>query len=481
MYIPVSYFGQETECLITSGGQEVITSLKNNKLVKTHIYTTPGSSSYSIATGSAYHDILIVGGGGSGGWSRLYDYAGGGGAGGVVTFNDILLSSGSHSLYVGAGGIATATNPSRSEASTGTESWLEYDYAISNNEPYTWISSSRFLAPGGGAGGYIYGSGGAPSFGIRGTDGSTGGGGVVWGDGSGPTFSVVSGISLYNKNYVVPLGFNGVPISLGVMTGTGGGGASASGSIGNIGGGAGVSINFMGIGDVQYSVGGNGRTTGQAYGPFPTSGSGGAGIKRGVSGDTLTNVYGKNGVVMIQHEVCLPQYTECSEYVIYGGALGGNLTYLPCGTTQLVSSSINPNFTGSVCIKDIYGYPSASGTVNIILTGSCNTYIPIPTTPLCSGSQVTTPSYIYDFTFKQQCYPTPSFCQQILGLGGVITYTATDGTAVTASYDFSSGGQICAREFPAPTIRCNSGAGEFGTCAITKTAVICGFWCSGSI
>lgn len=481
MYIPTQFFGQGNRCLVTSGGQQVITSINSGSLVRTHVFTTPGSASYQISTGSNYHKILMVGAGGSGGWSRNYNYAAGGGGGDVVYLENILLTSGSYNLYVGLGGIPVAVSTSASLATNGEPSWFQYEYPISNFLPYTFLTSSLFLSPGGGAGGYINGRGGAPSTGIVGQNGACGGGGVVWGDGSGPLFRVRSGVALYNPNYVQGLGFNGVPTSSVDNTnrGTGGGGASTSGSIGSTTGGNGYSINFTGLGNLNFSYGGNGREDGAAPAPVNASGSGGSGIS---NADTFANSNGKNGLVMLQYNVCADELNDCTTYVIRGGALGGNLTYMPCGTATLLSSSISPNFTGSVCVKDITGYPSGSGTITLIATGSCDNFIPIPITPLCSGSQVQTPTYLYNFTFLRQCYPTPTFCQDILGLGGTITYTNAAGTAVTESYDLGSrGGQICAREFPAPTIQCATGPYAYGDCGITKTNVICGYYCSGSI
>jgi hypothetical protein len=189
-------------------------------------------------------------------------------------------------------------------------------------------------------------------------------------------------------------------------------------------------------------------------------------------------IRGISGSVIIAYPLCDASLT-CSQYVVYGGALGGNLTYIPCGQSELITSAINPNFTGSICVQQIDGYPSSSSTVSIISTGSCDTYIPLPNEPLCTGSFIQAPSYLYDFSFLNACYPTPQSCQSRLGLGGTITYTTTEGLPVTASYGLGVNSvQICAREFPVPTIACATGVGDSTTpCSVTKSSIICGYYC----
>jgi hypothetical protein len=473
MYIPFSYFGGGSNCINATGG---ITGsyISGSQVWKYHKFNTTGSASFDIISGNTNNaKLLIVGGGGaagrcSTGTSVSFDNAGGGGAGGVFYAYNLALSSGSYSLYIGDGGLVTGSN--------GEDSWFQYPYTITNDSYY--VSGDKITAYGGGHGGYInISSTISPSLVSSGSAG-----GWVSYDGTGA--SLTGSAPVFGQGYPSskPSDYN-----LNVADNRAGGGSGAGG----VGGVIPNSPEFPGNAKFFDITGPSSSIEVAAGGWGYSQGTGGSSALRlpGFGGDAVvrTNttsraIRGISGSVYIAYPVCDLELT-CSQYVVYGGALGGNLTYIPCGQSELVTSAINPNYTGSICVQQVDGYPSASNTVNVILTGSCDTYIPLPTTPLCSGSEVQTATYIYNFQFLQQCYPTPSSCQQVLGLGGTITYTMTDGTPVTASYGlgYEYTGQICAREFPAPTISCNTGDYSFGSCSITKTDIVCGYYCSGSI
>jgi hypothetical protein len=101
-----------------------------------HVFTT--TSNLDISTGPEVSnvEVVLVGGGGAGGYGTNFGFAGGGGgAGGVYTSNSILVSPGSYVITIGAGGIGGPS--STTSVTSGSNS-----------------SAFGYIALGGGAGGF---------------------------------------------------------------------------------------------------------------------------------------------------------------------------------------------------------------------------------------------------------------------------------------------------------------------------------------
>jgi hypothetical protein len=124
-----------------------------NSIDKFMIFTT-GISSFTVPSGNLSCDILMIGGGGAGGWAK-----GGGGAGScIIAIGQIFAANANVSVSVGAGDVA-------STSTTG----------VGGDSSITINSTIRYLAKGGGRGAYEQ------------TDGIDGGCGGGAGTGKGAT------------------------------------------------------------------------------------------------------------------------------------------------------------------------------------------------------------------------------------------------------------------------------------------------------
>lgn len=241
--------------------------------------TTSGSyrihtftSSSSLVTPSGFSDtadVLIVAGGGAGGW----DVGGGGGAGGLLS-QSTSLSAGSYTITVGAGATSNGSGTGFPAPSGGNS------------------SAFGLTALGGGGGGdYSGGDGGA---------GGSGGGGSGYTGGNNPGGVGTSGQG--NAGGAGRADLYGT-----AATGGGGGGASALGtqgisnSSGYVNGGVGVSSSISGS-SVTYATGGKGAGdgyTGTADGAANT-GDGGDGAGTGLR-SSQRGAFGGSGVVIIRY------------------------------------------------------------------------------------------------------------------------------------------------------------------------------------
>lgn len=201
--------------------------------------------------------VAVVGGGGSGGGSADNRAGGGGGAGGYQEENELIITPGTYSITVGAGG-----------SSPGADT-------VGNNGATSSIDS-LVVASGGGGGGRSNGTNGGP-----GKNGASGGGG-----GSTSSQAGGAGISGQGNN-----GGNGVDS----RSGGGGGGASGGGDAGNPGGsqrggdgGSGAASSITGTSVTR--AGGGGGASGFAVADS-AGGSGGGG-----SGPGSTDGLAHNGV-----------------------------------------------------------------------------------------------------------------------------------------------------------------------------------------
>ena len=505
MYIPTTFMSTQGSCisasvstisgsgLITSGTFVSASVLYQYYQFETADYTDPTYQSFTASlnilsgsTGQA--KLLIVGAGGSGGSGFTPNGnfgAGGGGGGGVVYYNNIPIQSGSIQIVVA--GASTQTS-SQVVGNTGRNSYI----TLPNNFSYPPFTGS-LIAYGGGGGGYGVIDAVPPytCFIYRGTPSSTTGGIGLYTTRCGAQnadntlYTTLNGLTRGPQGYK---GGNVEATAVGTSLGTGGGGAGSIGvtitdamiSQGNYAsdGGNGLDFNLTGT-IIGVSPGGGGQAGsgvektgnwGNCTNNTSAYGRGGRGDR---NGSTTTNNFGYGGVVIIAWPICLSDSDNCREYVIRGGASGGTMTYIPCDTQTITTTTIDFGYTGSACLYKVAGYPTTTGTVTLIETGSCNTFIPIAPTVTCTtGSK--TPVNVYNYSLPGQCYPTPSSCQRLFYPTQTINYV--DVNAVSQSVQvggwFTGTGQICARSQPAPTI-------TGGT--ITNSGLICGYYCSGSI
>lgn len=289
MYIPTTFFSANGSTIVASGGTQG-TFFSSSQLYGYNLFTTPGTASFIVSSGSVQNARLVIIGGGGGGMEGFDGTsadlaAGGGGAGGVYIDDKITIAPRTYSIVVGAGGGQgnTSFNPSVITAPTN---------GGSSSFSYPLYSTIGF---GGGYGGY----GGElsaldTSVRLLGGTGASGGGNAQF----------------VNGNFINPStaiqGNSGGFISQSVLgtatayTATGGGGAGsgsqgitdamADSGIGATAGGIGLQIPIYPINGntASYFAGGGG-----AFGP---GGSGGAGGSNKVQpGGSGSETYGGGG------------------------------------------------------------------------------------------------------------------------------------------------------------------------------------------
>lgn len=470
MYIPSLLFGGLNTCVSASGGDSTGEFISGSTIYKFHKYTTLGSGSFTIHSGSAPEaKVFIVAGGGGGGLTDFYnealnESAGGGGAGGVV-FTDYRLGPGTYNLYVGDGGDAKFE---------GEDSWIEMDYLPSDYQFFA-PTGSRLTAEGGGTGGYF--SGTTP---IQATAGGSGGGGCA------TLRFAPGGYIISNSNGGRAPQGNGGGISVGTLcqnntetTAVGGGGFGAKSDDTNCinpstyqtPGGAGGNFNVDGT-PTLYSVGGpsmrrgtwelaSGDTENRATRP---KGAGGFASSDSYS-KSATLTKGKEGMVVIMYPICNADLTECTTYNVNGGELGGSITYIPCGEPSVETFNLDPLDRVTICSLPITiganQYPQKTGTVTFTASGSCDTYIPPVNPPSCpTGSDLAEvnitelivnapnvgpfPGYVCfnALDFQNQivgfCHGTGTYNKCILS-GSLIATAGTSG----ASYSDTYTGTLC--------------------------------------
>ena len=249
---------------IATGGDLI---LKNGN---TYIHVFTNTSALANFTPSQNLDarVLLVGGGGAGGWGSAYYAGAGGGAGGMVEANSVGFAvGGAYQVQVGAGAVAPS---SYGPSSNGLDSWIKL------NE-----TAVAGIAVGGGAGGN-----GDSGENKNGKAGGSGGGGVLRGANDKP-YSV-------GGNGVAGQGYAGGAGNGGDWTqSAGGGGAGGNGGDESAGGFGGKGRLTDILGFEQYFAGGGGGGTDQ--GDFGNAGGiGGGGAGRPVRSEIL--VSGENGL-----------------------------------------------------------------------------------------------------------------------------------------------------------------------------------------
>ena len=492
MYIPSLLFGQANTCISGSGFQETGEFISGSVVWKYFKFRNQGSGSFVIDSGSTTNArVFLVAGGGGGGNTRnngeaLNETAGGGGGGGVV-YTDYRLGPGTYTYYIGDGG--TETNP-------GEDTWIEMEY-LPSDYPYYAPTGSQLTAEGGGHGAYFLAPNSTDSAIDAGSGGSGGGGANSNRYSPGGYLKAGAGGGRNAQGNDAGDADGNLCSGIGEATATGGGGAGGASDdtdcISSVGyqtpGGNALTVNVDGT-PTKYACGGasmrkgtweaaTGDTQAQASRMY---GAGGWGNSDSYNSSKKS---GRPGIMVILVPVCRTDLFDCTTYDFDGGGTGGDITYIECGTSTLTTTSIEFQQTGSFCTYVIPGeYPTSTGTVSLNATGSCSQEFPIPTIPTCTPGQITGSAFIYDIEVPTACYPSPASCQQVREASSIVTYTKFDGTAVTQSIGGGIGNgqfQVCAREYPAPTLACGTIGGNSTPCSITKSSNICGYFCTSSV
>jgi hypothetical protein len=325
----------------TSSGWEIKDNLK---IEGQKIFTSVGTTTWTVPVGvTTITAVCVGGGGGAGGFGQFYPGAGGGGGG--LAYGSINVNPGDilH-IGVGSGGTGGTSQPSGS-GTNGTAGESSY---IKTGSHY---GTSLLEAGGGGGGGIGYqaiGGSGGTSTGTSRTNGGTGGAGGTNGTGT-SRGAGGGGAGGYTGNGGAGAP-GGVTIAQNGSSGSGGGGggggtssAFSSDEVVNPGGGVGL-----------FSSGSSGSGgTGGSSSVFTCSGTPGSGGNRGTASTSSTRSVGG----------------------LYGGG-GGSKTPTPSG-----SNVRNAGNGGQGAVRIVWGpgrsYPST------------NTSDPIPVTQSTSFSDWT--------------------------------------------------------------------------------------------
>ena len=299
---------------ILAEGGTIVTS-GNYKL---HIFTGSGSFTITaVPSSGAYVDWLVVAGGGGGGGR----HGGGGGGGGVVYVSQsTVLTTGTYTVTVGAGGTGALTDVAGGNGANS--SFGQYGTGVGGGGGGTYVGNDTRIAgqpggSGGGAGhgitsggsktqgtspyGITYGNAGGNNPSNNQESGGGGGAGGVGGDGQGGTTGGAGGpgisIPIYNDYYWAGGGGGSgweQPAGVGGIGGGGGGGAGGIGSTTFAGGGSALNTGSPGVG------GGSGEVSGGAGGTNTGGGGGGSG-QYGYASYNGHGGNGGSGIVIIRY------------------------------------------------------------------------------------------------------------------------------------------------------------------------------------
>jgi len=384
MYIPSLLFGATNSCISASGADSSGAFYSGSQIWEYYKFSSTGSHELTIHSGSTSNaKVLIVAGGGAGGFTEfngeaLNETAGGGGAGGVV-FTDARLGPGSYNLYVGDGAPYSG--------SEGENSWININYIPTELPDAYAPTASQITAEGGGFGGYFLNINNTTTGKVDASAGGSGGGGCA-----SVRFAPGGGYTIANSNGGrTNQGFEGGDpqgpfcLSSTERTATGGGGAGGASDdtdcITSAGyqtpGGEGLAFNVDGN-PTWYAYGGASMRSGVWEAATPDTGSQSS-RAYGAGGWGRSASYGsgneaRQGVIVVMVPACA---TECTTYQFGGGASGGTLEYIDCVTGQLQSSSLSAGENAVICNYVIPGqYPATTGTITSVISGSCNTETP---------------------------------------------------------------------------------------------------------
>jgi len=299
--------------LLAEGGT-IVTS-GNYKL---HIFTGSGSFTVtSVPSSGAYVDWLVVAGGGGGGGR----HGGGGGGGGVVYVSQsTILTTGTYTVTVGAGGVGALTDVVGGNGANS--SFGAYGTGVGGGGGGTYVGNDTRIAgqpggSGGGAGhgptsggsktqgtspyGTTYGNAGGNNPGNAQEGGGGGGAGGVGFDGQSQTIGGAGGpgisLPIYNDYYWAGGGGGAgweQPAGVGGIGGGGGGGAGSVPSTTYAGGGSALNTGSPGVG------GGSGEVSGGAGGTNTGGGGGGSG-QYGYASYNGHGGNGGSGIVIIRY------------------------------------------------------------------------------------------------------------------------------------------------------------------------------------
>jgi YD repeat-containing protein len=343
-------------------------------------------ASGTVATSSL--NILVIAGGGGGGAGD--GGGGGGGAGGVVASTSYMVTPGTYTVIVGAGGTGVTH-------SNGTDG---------NNSVFATITALK-----GGGGGY---SDGTPSGnGGSGTYGS-GGGGSGW-DAMGPGLGGAGTAGQGNS------GGNGAPSSNNYGAG-GGGGASASASnaasSNGTSGGNGVSSSISGSA-VTYGGGGGGGSG--SPGSPGAGGSGGGGDGGAVGGNvghngtantgggggggSDANVAGGNGgsgIVIVSYPTASTSDYTCGGSTTTTGT-STVCTYTSNGTFTVgqIATTTSPTYTARIDDGSFRSYKYSTSTNSWTMYDKKGTQYLFGTTTQSQQSATTSPSNVYKWMLER--------------------------------------------------------------------------------
>ena len=365
--------------------------------------TGTGQTQYTInISKNITCDILMVGGGGCGGF---IDYAGGGGGGGAVLYgSNINIPLNTYIIKVGRGAIGAVNYETRGMSTEGFGAILLGGGSASQADDFMYFYNSQYANSGGsGAGGRNSDSG--PGPGAGGVNPSTKG-------------TILTNAILYNGN----VGGTGTPAGNPCQAGGGGGAFSVGGNGNRSGtvtgnGGDGVYINII---DDNYYWGGGGGGGSRAT-SFTNNGLGGGGGSiytggggRGKSTDSVgarvqTYEDGSSGVIIIKYveaKIGIGTTDPSSKLHLFDNVIDNTILTIQnnYNITNMLPTQIVPTPTGS----------TASGTI-----GTTDRYISF----LYSGSASTMQ---YTFTINEAL-----LCDiLIVGGGG----GGGSGTATTTQY-----------------------------------------------
>ena len=376
--------------VIATGGDSVYDVNVDGTTYRVHVFTTTGTSSFTVNRGGEVEYLIVAGGGGGGGSDDFSGGGGGGGAGGLLAGTTTVTPQ-AYTITVGIG----STRPNTTTQTNGNNS-----------------SAFGLTAIGGGAGVGRF---------INGTANGGSGGGQHRGSGPG------TGTSGQGNN-------GGIAGRPGSASGGGGGGGGA-GQIGQAGsvdsggtGGAGVSSNISGISTFYAGGGGGGKDGGGAHGlggiggggdshptndtsgkdGVPNTGGGGGG---GSSDSDGTNFWsngsggrggnGGSGIVIIRYPLRQENPVTAAGRIVSDGLvldldLSKPIVYSGSGTT-ITDSRLN-GISGTVFNSPSFNNPRTHRSV-FNFNGS-NNYIDTGKTAAQLGI------FDADYTFEAWVFPT---------------------------------------------------------------------------
>ena len=233
-----------------------------------------------VVSKAGLFDVLMFGGGASGGYQSNttgVGASGGGGAGGMVQAT-VYLSAATYAITIGAGGASTTASLGNGLKTSLGSVLVAVGGGAGYGDQFTGLLAGERLpgqtGGGGGGGGRVYNAGGV---GMQGFDGGSQTGVTATSAGGGGSVSAVGANASATTGGAGGVGFDVSSFISGsaLFKGAGGGGGASvtAGAAGSVGAGAGSTGATGGSASANTGSGGGG-----AYGSPGTGGSGGSGI-----------------------------------------------------------------------------------------------------------------------------------------------------------------------------------------------------------